>query len=51
MTREEWEKQREEALKKRRRSKFTAAAGDFTLVKPAPEKDKDKGKEGAKDTE
>lgn len=46
MTREEWEKKREEMLKNRRRSKFTASAGDFTPVKPATnENAKDSRKE------
>lgn len=35
MTREEFEKKREEALKNRFKSKFTAAPGEFILVKPS----------------
>lgn len=45
MTREEWEKKRAEMLKNRHRSKFTATAGDFTIIKPDPPENKAKEKE------
>lgn len=38
MTREEYEKQKQEALKNRKKSKFTASKGSF-VIKP-PEKSK-----------
>lgn len=44
MTREEWEKKREEMLKNRRRSKFCSTAGDFEIIPPSVDEDKNQAK-------
>lgn len=38
MTREEYEKQKQEALKNRQKSKFTASNGSFTIKPPEKQK-------------